>query len=100
MDQRKLKRVIKMLKSLHDKRLSRVLDIVESGPINVTEIRIKYYRMHGKDEGQPFFSHLLTGLKNQGFVEMEKRGKYHYYSATYGKLEQIRGLVDRLHRLT
>lgn len=74
---------------------SNIIDLLTDAiELNVTEIRIAYYRSHQSDLEQSIISLHLNKLKRCNILHMRKQGKFHYYKLNSEKLESIHTAIE------
>lgn len=67
----------------------RMINLLRKGRKNVTEIVRKL------NEKQTSVSHNLKRLKKCGFVKIEKKGKFHYYSLNQETIKPLMEIIDK-----
>jgi ArsR family transcriptional regulator len=67
----------------------KIINLLRNGPKNVSEIQHKL-RLE-----QTIVSHDLRRLKKCGFVYVEKKGKYRYYSLNEETIKPLMLLIDK-----
>lgn len=67
----------------------RIINLLRKGPKNVSGIQ------NTLKLGQTIVSHDLQRLKKCGFVSVEKKGKYRYYSLNKQTITSLMNIIDK-----
>ncbi|MEQ1675314.1 MAG: metalloregulator ArsR/SmtB family transcription factor [Chitinophagaceae bacterium] len=86
-----VKKAALILRAVNHKLRQQILKLIdEQGKISVTEVFVRL-RLE-----QSVASQHLAILRQAGFVDTNREGKYIYYSVNYGKLKQLNKFVTEL----
>lgn len=93
-DNSKLEIAYNLLRVTRNKTIKQIIELLSKKSLNQRELLNQMYREFGSESDQTFISTKLTSMQDYDLINVERKGKFIYYSINIATFERITNAIN------
>lgn len=93
-DNSKLEIAYNLLRVTRNKTIKQIIELLSKKSLNQRELLNQMYREFGSESDQTFISTKLTSMQDHNLINVERKGKFIYYSLNIETFERITNAIN------